>query len=454
LRTPHWGTPPLGTLPSRTLAGYRGAGYLTAAETARRLGIKPATLYAYVSRGLIHAHRASDAHASLFHPEEVERLRARPARGARPELSVPSAITLLRPDGLYYRGFDATSLATTHRYEQVAALLWHGSPRDDLRWHAPEAAVEAATAAQRALAPGSLPLERLLAAAAAIATTDPLRFDVSPAAVRRLAPGLVMAMLAALGGRPRPPRPARTSPAPRTGDTPRAGNTPRTGTPRTGAGAAPRSVAADLAACLAGRPAVPPGLAEVVNAALVLLADHELAASTMAVRIAAATRSPVYSCVASGLGVLQGPLHGGMPLRVEDLLSQIRSPAGAEDVIRAHLSRGDPLWGFGHPLYEDGDPRGAALLPLVLAAAPARRRKSVEAVLAFAAANSLPPPTVDLVLATVTYCWSLPRGSGQALFAIGRTAGWIAHAIEEYERRSNYRIRAAYTGPPPQPAGH
>jgi citrate synthase len=61
---------------------------------------------------------------------------------------------------------------------------------------------------------------------------------------------------------------------------------------------------------------------------------------------------------------------------------------------------------------------------------------------------------VDLVLATITYCWSLPRGSGQALFAIGRTAGWIAHAIEEYERRWNYRIRAAYTGPPPQPAGH
>lgn len=428
-------------MPSRTLAGYRGAGYLTAAETARRLGIKPATLYAYVSRGLIHAHRASDAHASLFHPEEVERLRSRPARGARPELSVPSAITLLRPDGLYYRGLDAIPLATSHSYEQVAALLWHGSPRDDLHWHAPEAAIEAAATAQSALAPGSLPLERLLAAVAAIATTDPLRFDVSPAAVRRLAPGLVMAMLAALGSQARPPGAASTSPASRTSTAPRTDS-------------APRSVAADLAACLTGQPAAPPALVKVVNAALVLLADHELAASTMAVRIAAATRSPVYSAVAAGLGVLQGPLHGGMPLRVEDLLAQIRSPASAEEVIRAHLSRGDPLWGFGHPLYEDGDPRGAALLPFVLAAAPARQRKSTEAVLAFAATNSLPPPTVDLVLATITYCWSLPRGSGQALFAIGRTAGWIAHAIEEYERRSNYRIRAAYTGPPPQPAAH
>jgi citrate synthase len=440
-------------MPSRTLAGYRDAGYLTAAETARRLGIKPATLYAYVSRGLIQAHRASDAHASLFHPEEVERLRARPARGARPELSVPSAITLLRPDGLYYRGYDVVALAASHGYEQVAALLWHGSPRDDLGWRAPPAAAGAATAAQRALAPGSLPLERLLAAAGAIGTTDPLRFDVSPATVRRLAPGLVMALLAALGTRSRPPRTTQTGTT-QTG-------TPRTSTARTStatAGAAPpadaasHSVAAGLAARLAGRAAAPPGLVTVVNAALVLLADHELAASTMAVRIAAATRSPIYSCVAAGLGVLQGPLHGGMSLRVEDLLAQIRSPANTEDVIRAYLSRGDPFWGFGHPLYEDGDPRGAALLPLVLEAAPARQRKTVEAVLAFAAANSLPPPTVDLALATVTYCWSLPRGSGQALFAIGRTAGWIAHAIEEYERRSNYRIRAAYTGQPPQPA--
>jgi citrate synthase len=429
----------------RTLAGYRDAGYLTAAETARRLGIKPATLYAYVSRGLIRAHRASDAHASLFHPEEVERLRARPARGARPELSVPSAITLLRPDGLYYRGLDAVALAASHSYEQVAALLWHGSPLAGLDWRAPDAAVEAATAAQRALAPDSLPLERLLAAASAIATTDPLRFDVTPAAVRRLAPGLVTALLAALRTRSRRPGAAR-APAARRGE-------PGPGTPATaGAESRPRSVAADLAACLAGRPA-PAALVKVVDAALVLLADHELAASTMAVRIAAATRSPVYSCIAAGLGVLQGPLHGGMPLRVEDLLGQIRSPATTEAVIRTHLSRGDPLWGFGHPLYDDGDPRGAALLPLVLATAPARQRKTVAAVLDFAGANSLPPPTVDLVLATITYCWSLPRGSGQAIFAIGRTAGWIAHAIEEYERRSNYRIRAAYTGPPP-PAGH
>jgi citrate synthase len=410
-------------MPARTLSYYRAAGYLTAAETARLAGIKPATLYAYVSRGVVQAHRPADARTSMFHPDDVQRLRTRPARGARPELSIPSAITLVRPDGLYYRGTDAIALAATHSYEQVAALLWQGSPGTSRPWQATAAAVEAGTAAQRALTNDALPLERLQAAVAAIATADPVRFDVTPAAVGRLAPGLIAAMVGSLQLRSRLP------------------DVQVHGLP------AAQSLAGNLAARLSGkRPTA--ALVSSVNAALVLLADHELAASTVAVRIAAAVRSPVYGCIAAGLGALQGPLHGGTSLRVEDLLGQIRAPATAEDVIHAHLSRGDPLWGFGHPLYQAGDPRAAALLGLVLGSAPARQRKTVEALLTFAAANSLPPPNVDLALGALAHCWSLTRGSGQAIFAISRTAGWIAHAIEEYERKANYRIRAAYTGPP------
>lgn len=406
-----------------TLSGYRDAGYLTAAETARRLGIKQATLYAYVSRGILQAHRPGDARVSLFHPEEVERLRSRPARTGRPELSIPSAITLLRPAGLCYRGIDVTALAATHSYEQVAHLLWHGSIGAAGTWQATAAALQAARGAQQALAADALPLERLQAAVAAIATTDPLRFDVTPGAIRRVAPGLITAMAASLGPGAQHDRPA-------------------------GGRTASEPIAHRLAAALSGRR--PAGaLTRLMDTALVLLADHELAASTVAVRIAAATRAPLCGCVCAGLGVLHGPLHGGTSLRVEDLLSQIRSPAEAESVIRAHLSRGDPLWGFGHPLYEDGDPRAAAFLPLVLESAPPGKRETVAALLAFAAGNSLPPPTIDLALGALAYCWSLNRGAGQAIFAVSRTAGWIAHAIEEYERRSSYRIRATYTGPPP-----
>jgi len=405
-----------------TLTVYFRAGYLSAAETARRLGIKQATLYAYVSRGQLQSHRPSDARVSLFHPDEVERLQARPRRAARPELSIPSAVTLIRPDGPYYRGIDAISLAATHTYEQVAELLWHGAAAGSHTWPAPEAP-RAGIAARQALPPDVLPVERLQTAVAFMAPADPLRYDVTAAAVLRVAPGLITAMAACLSAS------AQTAHSP--------------------LGQPSQPLAAALSARLAAKPPSA-ALSKAVNAAMILLADHELAASTVAVRIAAANRSPVYGCIAAGLGVLQGPWHGGMSLRAEDLLAQIRSPEQADPVIHAHLSRGDPLWGFGHPLYGNGDPRAAALLRMILASAPGRQRTTINRVLAFAAGNFLPPPNIDFALAALAYCWSLSRGAGQAIFAVARTAGWIAHAIEEYERKASYRIRATYTGPPAQ----
>jgi citrate synthase len=405
-----------------TLTEYRRAGYLSAAETARRLGIKQATLYAYVSRGQLQAYRPSDARVSLFHPDEVERLQARPRRAARPELSIPSAVTLIRPDGLYYRGVDAISLAATHAYEQVAELLWHGPAGGRHCWLAPEA-TEAGVAARQALPADALPIEKLQTAVALMAPADPLRYDVATAAVLRVAPGLITAMAACLSAA------AQTAHGP--------------------PGRPSRPLAAALSAGLSARPPSA-ALTRAVNAAMILLADHELAASTVAVRIAAAARSPVYGCIATGLGVLQGPWHGGTSLRAEDLLAQIRTPEQADAIIRAHLSRGDPLWGFGHPIYSDGDPRAAALLRLILGSAPARQRATINRILAFTAEHSLPPPNIDFALAALAHCWSLSRGAGQAIFAVARTAGWIAHAIEEYERKASYRIRATYTGPPAQ----
>jgi citrate synthase len=405
-----------------TLAEYHRAGYLSAAETARRLGIKQATLYAYVSRGQLQAHRPGDARVSMFHPDEVERLQARPARAARPELSIPSAVTLIRPDGPYYRGVSAISLTATHAYEQVADLLWHGPDGSSHTWPAPEATA-AGIAASQTLPLGALPIEKLQTAVTLMAPADPLRYDVTAPAVLRVAPVLITAMVACLGSN------AQTTHGPR----------------------AQRSqpLAAALSARLAARPPSA-ALTRAVNTAMILLADHELAASTVAVRIAAANRSPVYGCIATGLGVLYGPWHGGTSLHAEDMLSQIRSPEHADAVISAHLSRGDPLWGFGQPIYTNGDPRATALLHLILGSAPARQRTTIKRVLAFTAENALPQPNIDFALAALTYCWSLSRGAGQAIFAVARTAGWIAHAIEEYERKTSYRIRATYTGPPPQ----
>jgi citrate synthase len=403
-----------------TLSEYFRAGYLSSAETANRLGIKQATLYAYVSRGQLQSHRPSDARVSVFHPDEVERLQARPARAVRPELAIPSAVTLIRPDGPYYRGVDAISLAATHSYEQVAELLWHGPGGGSHTWPAPKAA-EASIATWQVFPPDALPIERLQAAVALMAIADPLRYDVTAAAVLRAAPGLITAMAACLSA--------------------------GTQTAQSPPGQPPEPLAAALSARLSPRPPSA-ALTRAVNTAMILLADHELAASTLAVRIAATARSPVYGCISAGLGVLQGPWHGGTSLRAEDLLAQIRSPEQADPIIRAHLNRGDALWGFGHPLYSNGDPRAAALLRLILGSAPARQRATIKRVLAFTDQHSLPQPNIDFALAALAHCWSLIRGAGQAIFAVARAAGWIAHAIEEYERKASYRIRATYTGPP------
>jgi citrate synthase len=163
------------------------ADFLTAAEAARQLGVKPATLYAYVSRGLLSRDKAADGRASLFRADEVERL-ARRGRPRRPagvaDITVESAITEITGDSLRFRGLDATRLAVGRTFEEVAELLWTGefrSPREP--WQARPAALAAGRAAQAALPAGTLPLERLQVIVPAMAATDPLRLQLDQPAV-------------------------------------------------------------------------------------------------------------------------------------------------------------------------------------------------------------------------------------------------------------------------------
>jgi citrate synthase len=170
------------------------ADFMTATEAARRLGVKPATLYAYVSRGVLSRDKAADGRASLFDPDEVERL-ARRGRPRRPagvaDITIESAITEITGDTLRYRGLDATSLAVRRTFEDVAELLWTGEfsaparERADARepWQARPAALVAGRAAQAALPAGTLPLERLQVIVPAMAATDPLRLQLDRSAV-------------------------------------------------------------------------------------------------------------------------------------------------------------------------------------------------------------------------------------------------------------------------------
>ena len=412
------------------------ADYLTAAEAARRLGVKPATLYAYVSRGVLSRVRAPDGRTSLFGAEEVEQL-ARRGRPRRPagvaDITVESAITEITGDSLRFRGLDATRLAVSRTFEEVAELLWTGefpSGRESGRepWRARPAALAAGRAAQAALPAGTLPLERLQVIVPAMATTDPLRLQLDRPAVIAAGQNIIAGMVDCLPG---DVTSAAAEPvAGRLWSRLCAGNGPGNG-PGHGQ----------------GRPA--PGLMRALSAALVLLADHELAASTLAARAAASVRADPYAVVGTGLGAMSGALHGGASLGAETLMAAASGPEDVPRVVAELLRRGEKVPGFGHFVYRGGDPRATLLLDLVRRAAPKSRQLAVaDAVFAEVRHKSLPEPNIDFAIATLVRVAGMVRGAGEAIFAVARTAGWIAHALEAYSGPGPLRPRAVYTGRP------
>jgi citrate synthase len=379
--------------------------------------------------------RAPGGRGSLFDPGEVEVLsrRGRPRREVvHGEFVIESGLTEIAGDRLRFRGLDAARLAVERSFEDVAALLWTGTfapPRPDGPWQATAEAVAAGTAAQSALPAGTLPLERLQVIVPALAAADPLRLHLDPPAVIDAARSIIAGMVDCL---------------------------PAAGAPNGAGGALPGPPPADgtVAARLWPRlcPRRPsPRLLEALRAALVLLADHELAASTLAARVAASVRADPYAVVATGLGALGGALHGGASLAAETMLAAARRPADAPRVVGELLRRGERIPGFGHFVYESGDPRAVLLLAQVRRAAPASARLAVaDAVLAEMRGRSLPEPNIDFALAVLAGVAGMIPGAGEAVFAVGRTAGWLAHALEEYARRTPLRPRALYTGLPPR----
>jgi len=209
------------------------------------------------------------------------------------------------------------------------------------------------------------------------------------------------------------------------------------------------TIAARLALRLCPGP-LSPGLTDAVRAALVLLADHELAASTLAARVAASVRADPYAVVATGLGALGGSLHGGASLGAEVMLASASDPADAARVVGDLLRRGERIPGFGHFVYETGDPRAVLLVKILRQYAPGSSQLAVaDAVASEARKRALPEPNIDFALATLAGVAGMIPGAGEAVFAVARAAGWLAHALEEYSRNMPIRPRGVYTGPPP-----
>jgi citrate synthase len=154
--------------------------------------------------------------------------------------------------------------------------------------------------------------------------------------------------------------------------------------------------------------------------------------------------------VLAGLAALEGSKHGGISARIESMLASLRRVRSLQTGVIDRLRRGERVDGFGHALYRAGDPRATELLRQM------RERYSRSAELAFvmeaAAAGTSATrehPNVDFALAALARVLRLPDGSALTIFALGRTIGWIGHAIEQYETAQLIRPRAKYVGPPP-----
>ena len=393
--------------------------WLTTAQAAHRLGVKPETLYAYASRGVLPSHRSPDGRGSRFDAHDVEALalRGRPRLASRPvamEIRIETAITQIDDHTIRYRGHDALALATTATFEQVAELLWTGSLPAMTRSWPSEGTPPIADVAR------AVDRLRLAATLAAIGAAHGRDHATVAAEGRRLIVRMVEA----------------SSPA---GD----GRCPRLqladGAPMRG------TIAGRLWARLTPRRATPALLAT-LNAALVLLADHEMAASTLAARVAASTRADAHGVVAAGMGALSGPLHGGESERCRRLLGRAAAaPLG--DVVDAALERYGRLPGFGQVLYPRGDPRAALLLTMLREAGPHPAIDLCDRLAAAARRRALPPPNVDLALACLGVVAGMPPDAGEAIFTPARVVGWLAHALEEYDERPlRFRPRAEYVG--------
>jgi citrate synthase len=209
-----------------------------------------------------------------------------------------------------------------------------------------------------------------------------------------------------------------------------------------------------MAGRLASRlcPAPDPAVVRWVNAALVLMADHELATSTLAVRVAASTRADIYDVLLAGLGTIAGPLHGGASQQAYGLLIDAERH-GVERAVDDTLRWQGKLPGFGHSVYKAGDARFDVLFTLLGESAPPEQVEMVSSLVALTGDHDIPPPNVDLALAAMAWTAGMPPDAGRTLFTVGRVAGWVAHYLEELDERPlRYRARAVYAVSAPEPA--
>jgi citrate synthase len=379
------------------------AAWISMDEACTRLGVRPQTVYAYVSRGKIEVTSdPADTRRSLYRAEDVATLAKRKQAGRKHETlatntlfgaepSIPTAISTFVRERLYYRGTDAVSLAETATLEDAAQLLWDSAQAVDL------------SSSAQVDNPGRVAAFMALAELAARGHSTHGRITrVLHVEGQELVGQLANAFGAQPGQQPLHIRFAQ------------------------GWGQGPE-------------------VAELLRVAMVLLVDHELTSSAFAARIAASNGASLPACLLSGLATLSGPLHGDASGRVRALFSEVERQ-GADQVISHYLSTGQPLPGFGHHLYPDGDPRAVALLDRF--APPPVIARFIEQATRLTGLQ----PNIDVALAALVIGCRLPDDAAFAMFATARSIGLLAHSLEQLGVGQVIRPRGRYVGVMPDRA--
>ncbi len=391
--------------------------YLSAREASAELAISPATLYAYVSRGLIRSEPSPDSRSHRYRAEDIRGLKERRVpsvepRGFKsfdPDLPVmDSAISTITEEGAIYRGVNCVDLAETDTLEHAATLLWDVTGVDPFAPdNCPEVSDEMraiAEAARRAA-----PIDRAIAVLALATSADPGAFTRATEGRAMVGARIVRLLVATM---------LNTTPS-----------------------AEPLHL--QIARVWAPDNKHAPDL---IRRALVLLADHELNASTFTVRCAASTGISLYDAVIAGLAALKGPKHGGAGVLASRLVKMLIDH-DPEPVIRERVALGERFAGFGHGVYKRGDPRAMSLLNALTRAGAARKfTREVPERIAEATGEFV---NIDYALAVLAHSLRLAPGSELTLFAMARAVGWVAHASEQLQHGKLIRPRARYVGPAP-----